>query len=169
MLASGATPAADAPKYHFYAGQFALNANDADAAIPHLQQAVDGGYPGSAPHIMLAEAHFKKATSTAKGNQLTPAGKAAVQAGLPHLKMASAIEKTATGKVPAGWYDRGFQLAYVAGLPEEQEWALLSVQSDPTPKNWPSLLRGYQDTHKAEKRRVGKECGSTGRSWWSPD
>src|SRR3546814_3786081 len=74
------------PKYHFYAGQFALNANDADAAIPHLQQAVDGGYPGSAPHIMLAEAHFKKATSTAKGNQLTPAGKAAVQAGLPHLK-----------------------------------------------------------------------------------
>src|SRR3546814_1511719 len=29
------------------------------------------------------------------------------------------------------------------------EWALLSVQSDPTPKNWRSLLRGYQDTHKA--------------------
>src|SRR3546814_5439622 len=63
--------------------------------------------------------------------------------------MAAEMEKTATGKVPAGWYDRGFQLAYVAGLPEAPEWALLSVQSDPTPKNWRSLLRGYQDTHKA--------------------
>src|SRR3546814_14940110 len=120
---------------------------------------------------MLAEAHFKKATSTAKGNQLTPAGKEAVQAGLPHLKMAAEIEKTATGKVPAGWYDRGFQLAYVAGLPEAPEWALLSVQSDPTPKNWRSLLRGYQDTHTAlskrsEEQRVGKEWVSTGRYRW---
>src|SRR3546814_8286916 len=97
LLASGATPAADAPKYHFYAGQFELNANDADAAIPHLQQAVDGGYTGSAPHIMLAETHFKKATSTAKGNQLTLAGKAAVQAGLRHLKMAAEMKQTATG------------------------------------------------------------------------
>src|SRR3546814_3829069 len=98
---------------------------------------------------MQAEAHFKKATSTAQGSQLTPAGKAAGQAVLPHLKMAAEIEKTATGKVPAGWYDRGFQLASVAGLPEAPEWALLSVQSDPTPKNWRSLLRGSQDTHSA--------------------
>src|SRR3546814_12650008 len=54
-----------------------------------------------------------------------------------------------TTRFRSGWYDRGFQLAYVAGLPEAPEWALLSVQSDPTPKNWRSLLRGYQDTHKA--------------------
>src|SRR3546814_10654841 len=90
---------------------------------------------------MLAEAHFKKATSTAKGNQLTPAGKAAVQAGLPHLKMAAEIEKTATGKVPAGWYDRGFQLAYVAGLPEAPEWALLSVRSAEKTSEIQSLMR----------------------------
>src|SRR3546814_17168564 len=129
---------------------------------------------------MQAEAHFKKATSTAQGSQLTPAGKAAGQAVLPHLKMAAEIEKTATGKVPAGWYARGFQLAYVAGLPESPEWALLSVQSDPTTTKWRSLLRGYQGTPKAlstpehhklmrsAERLGGKACVRKVKSRWAP-
>ncbi|MCF8708621.1 hypothetical protein [Rhizorhapis sp. SPR117] len=149
MLASGASPASEAPKYHFYAGQFALNADDVDAAISHLQQAVDGGFPGSAPHVLLAEAYFKKATATAKGNQLTPDGKAAVQAGLPHLKQGVEIEKSEGKAVPASWYERGFQLAYLAGLPEASDWAMMTVDADPNAKNWRNLLRGYQDTHRA--------------------
>jgi tetratricopeptide (TPR) repeat protein len=149
MLASGATPAAEVGKYHFYAGDFALKANDSDAGIAHLEKAIGAGYPGSTPHVLLAEAYFKKAVADAKGNQLTPAGKAAVQAGLPHLKHGVDIEKGEGKAVPAGWYERGFQLAYVAGLPQASEWALYSVEADPNAKNWRSLLRGYQDTHRA--------------------
>lgn len=149
MLASGATPASELGKYHFYAADFAIKAGSPDAGITHLQKAIEAGYPGSTPHVMLAEAYFKKAVATAKGNQMTPEGKAAVQAGLPHLKMGADMEKQATGKVPAGWYERGFQLAYVAGLPEAATWAQYSVETDPSAKNWRSLLRGYQDSHKA--------------------
>lgn len=148
MLASGAAPATEVGKYHFYAADFAIKADDADAGIAHLQKAIEAGYPGSTPHVMLAEAYFKKAVSTASGNTLTPAGKEAVKAGLPHLKMGADIEKQASGKVPAGWYERGFQLAYVAGLPEAATWAQFSVETDPSAKNWRSLLRGYQDSHK---------------------
>lgn len=148
MLASGAAPASELGKYHFYAGDFAIKAGDADAGIAHLQKAVEAGYPGSTPHVLLAEAYFKKAVATSKGNQMTPEGKAAVQAGLPHLKMGADIEKQATGKVPAGWYERGFQIAYVAGLPEAATWAQFTVDTDPSPTNWRNLLRGYQDSHK---------------------
>lgn len=148
MLASGATPASELGKYHFYAGDFAIKAGDADAGIAHLQKAIEGGYPGSTAHVLLAEAYFKKAVATATGNQMTPQGKAAVQAGLPHLKMAVDMEKQASGKVPAGWYERGFQLAYVAGLPEAATWAQYSVDANPSAANWRSLLRGYQDSHK---------------------
>lgn len=148
MLASGATPASELGKYHFYAGDFAIKAGDANAGVAHLEKAIQAGYPGSAPHVMLAEAYFKKAVATSKGNQMTPEGKAAVQAGLPHLKMGADMEKQATGKVPAGWYERGFQLAYVAGLPEAATWAQYSIDTDPSPKNWRNLLRGYQDSHK---------------------
>lgn len=147
MLASGATPASEVGKYHFYAGDFALKANDVDAGITHLEKAVEAGYPGSAPHVLLAEAHFKKAVAGANGNQLTPQGKASVQAGLPHLKKGIEVEKSEGKAVPAGWYERGFQLAYVAGLPQASEWAMYSVEADPNAKNWRSLLRGYQDTH----------------------
>ncbi|MBK5263666.1 MAG: hypothetical protein JJE34_00320 [Alphaproteobacteria bacterium] len=148
MLASGASPESEVPKYHFYAGQFALNANDVDAGISHLQKAIDAGYPGSASHVLLAESYFKKATSTAKGNQLTADGKAAVQAGLPHLKHGVEIEKSAGNAVPAGWYERGFQLAYLAGLPQASDWAMMTVDAAPNTKNWRNLLRGYQDTHR---------------------
>ena len=148
MLASGATPATEVGKYHFYAGDFAMKANDTESAIVHLQKASEAGYPGSAPHVLLAEAYFKKAVTGAKGNQLTPEGKAAVQAGLPHLKQGIDVEKGEGKPVPAGWYERGFQLAYVAGLPQASEWAMYSVEAEPNAKNWRSLLRGYQDTHR---------------------
>lgn len=166
MLASGATPATEVGKYHFYAGDFAMKANDPDAAIAHLQKATEAGFPGSAPHVLLAEAYFKKAVAGAKGNQLTPEGKAAVQAGLPHLKQGIELEKGAGKVVPAGWYERGFQLAYVAALPQASEWAMYSVEADPNAKNWRSLLRGYQDTHrtltKAENLDVMRLMRSTG-------
>lgn len=148
MLGSGATPPAEVGKYEFYAGDFAFKANEPDAAIGHLQKAVAAGYPGSATHVMLAESYFKKALATAKGNQFTPDGKAAVQAGLPHLKQGIEVEKSEGKPVPAAWYERGFQLAYVAGLPQASEWAMYSVEADPSAKNWRSLLRGYQDTHR---------------------
>ncbi|HKR16404.1 hypothetical protein [Rhizorhapis sp.] len=152
MLASGAAPAAEVGKYEFYAADFALKANDPDSAIAHLQKAAAAGYPGSAPHVLLAESYFKKALATAKGNQFTPEGKASVQAGLPHLKKAIEVEKGEGKPVPAAWYERGFQVAYVAGLPEASEWAMFTVEADPSAKNWRSLLRGYQDTH----RTLGK-------------
>lgn len=155
MLASGATPAADVPKFEFFSGQFAMNGKDYDGAIGHFKKAVDLGYPGSAAPLLLAESNFQKAISLSSGGQLTPQAKPFAQAGLPYLKRAIDIEKAAGTPVPATWYSRGFSMAYTSGSPDAAEWAQWNLQADPSPKNWRALLRSYRDTHRTLTRGEG--------------
>lgn len=152
MLASGGVPAAEVPKYEFFAGDFAMKANDNDAAIAHFKKAADLGYPGSAPWVMGAEANFQKAIGVSQGNNISPAGKPFVDAGLPMLKKAIEIEKASGAQVPAGWYNRGFTMAYVTQSPETAEWAKLNLTADPSAKNWRALLRSFQESNKTLTR-----------------
>lgn len=150
MLASGGAPAEELPKYEFFAGDFAMKAKDYDASIAHFQKAAELNYPGSTPHLMLAEAYFQKAAAQATPNgQLPPAAKPIAAQGLPHLKKAIEIEKAAGTAVPAGWYNRGFTMAYTSGSPDAPQWALYQVDGDPSGKNWRQLLRTFQDRNRS--------------------
>jgi tetratricopeptide (TPR) repeat protein len=152
MLASGAAPAAEIPKYEFFAGDFAMKAKDYDVAIAHFKKSADLGYPGSGPWVMTAEANFQKALTTAQNGQLTAPGKPFAQAGLPYLKKAIEIEKASGAQVPAGWYSRGFSMAYTSGSPDAPEWAAMNLKADPSPKNWRTLLLSYQERTKTLTR-----------------
>ncbi len=150
MLTSGGAPAAEVPKFEFFAGQFALDAKDYDPATAHLGKAVELGYPGSAAPLMAAEAYFQKAISLSSNanGQLAPAAKPVALQGLPYLKKAIESEKATGAAVPAAWYNRGFTMAYVAGSPDAAEWQTMNLNADPSGKNWNTLIRAYQDTHK---------------------
>lgn len=153
MLASGATPAADLSKYTFFAGDFAMKAQDYDAAIAHFQKAIELGYPGSGPYVLGAEANFQKAVAASGGGgQLTAPGKPYALAGLPLLKRAIELEKAGGAQVPASWYARGFNIAYLAGSPDAPTWAKMQLQADPSARNWRSLLRSFQDSNKQMSR-----------------
>ena len=149
MLASGATPAAELPKIEFYAGKFAYDAKEYDAAVPHLAKAAELGY-GADANLLAGESYFQKAigmSASAKG-QLVPAAKPIAIQGLPYLKKAIEQSKAAGTPVPATWYDRGFTMAYVAGSPDAADWSRINLESNPNGKNWRTTLRTYQDTHK---------------------
>ncbi len=148
MLGSGKAPAADAAKFHFYAGQFALNAKDEDAAIAHFNAAIQGGYAGSAPYLMVAETYFAKAYKNVEGNQFNPTGKQFVQQGLPALKQAITLEEAAGKPAPASWYSRGFKMAALSGAPDMAYWTKLALEKAPDPENWRIALRSFQDTNR---------------------
>ncbi|MBB6123236.1 hypothetical protein [Sphingobium subterraneum] len=152
MIASGGAPAAELPKYEFFAGDFAMKAKDYDAAIAHFKTAADGGYPGSAPWLLGAEANFQKAVSLSSNNQISPAGKPFAAAGLPLLKRAIEIEKAAGTAIPASWYNRGFSMAYASGSPDSRQWGEWNTAADPSPNNWRSMLRSYQDANRQMTR-----------------
>lgn len=152
MIASGGAPAAELPKYEFFAGDFAMKAKDYDAAITHFKNARDGGYQGSAPWLLGAEANFQKAVSLSSNNQISPAGKPFAAAGLPMLKRAIEIEKAAGTAIPANWYSRGFSMAYASGSPDARQWSEWNTAADPSPNNWRSMLRAYQDGNRQMTR-----------------
>lgn len=152
MLASGKASPADAPKFHTFAGQFALKANDYDAAIQHLNSAIQGNSAGSAADLLLAEAYFGKGYENIANNQLTPAGKQLVLQGLPHLKRAIDIEEAAGKPAPGGWYSRGFRMAALANSPDLPQWTAITLKSDPNPDNWRIALRTFQDGNRAMTR-----------------
>ncbi|MBB5985734.1 hypothetical protein [Sphingobium lignivorans] len=147
MLASGMTPAADVPKFHYFAGQFALNAKDHAAARQHLQQAAQAGYEGANPEIYLAESYFGEAYNNVNGNQFNPAGKALVQQGLPHLKKAIELRQSAGEAVDASWYTRGLKMSVLADDPSQIEWSKLALAHAGTPDNWRVVLRSLQDAN----------------------
>lgn len=147
IIASGMAPAAELPRFHFYAGQFALNAKDLDEAITHLKTAADAGYGGASANVLLAEAFFSKAQNNLAGNQFNATGKQIALEGLPYLKRAIQAEKAGGKQVSESWYDRGFRIAVLARSPDLDDWTKMALAANPKPENWRIALRSFQDSH----------------------
>ncbi|HZV18341.1 MAG TPA: hypothetical protein VFF84_06600 [Sphingobium sp.] len=147
MLSSGVTPATEVGKFELVAGQLALNAKDYAGARDHLAKAAAVNYGGANTEIYLAESYFGEATANVSGSQLTPAGKALVQQGLPHLRKAIEAEQ-ASGKTPdASWYSRGLKMAALTGGASQAEWYKLALPHVGTSENWRIALRSIQDAN----------------------
>ncbi|MBN8818838.1 MAG: hypothetical protein J0I80_09005 [Sphingomonas sp.] len=145
MLDSGLAAPADAAKYHFFVGQFALNAKDYPGARTHLLAAAQAGYGGPSPEVFVAETYFNEAQNQITNNQFSPAGKALVAQGLPHLKKAIELQAASGAPVDPSWYNRGFKMAGFAKDPSFPEWAKLTLAKAGTTDNWRFALRGLQD------------------------
>jgi len=152
MLASGVAPAADVGKFELVAGQLALNAKDYAGARDHLAKASAANYGGASTDVYLAESYFGEATSNVSGNQLTPAGKALVQQGLPYLRKAIDAEQANGKTADASWYTRGLKMAALANDPSQGEWFKLGLSHAGTPENWRIALRTLQDANKGMTR-----------------
>jgi len=146
VLASGKANPADLPALEFYAGQFALQAKEYDPAIAHLTKATQLNYPGSSAYLLLAEAHFQKAT--AAGTNMSPENRAIAAKGVPYIKQAIEAEKAAGKPVPPEWVARGFSFASVLGLPDAPEWSMMNLRAAPTGQNWRAAIITYQNGHK---------------------
>lgn len=142
MLASGKTPADMTPTLHTIAGQFALQAGDADGAISQLEQAGAGLSPEA--RYLLAEAYFSKAVKVS-GGRLTPESQPLFTKGLAAISTAIEANKAAGKPVPAGWYARGAEVGRVIGSPEAAKFALEGVKNGGSPKAWGVLLSAFQD------------------------
>ena len=144
MIASGGIPPADLPKFQFYSGNFAYNANEFPRAIEMLSAAQQGGYvhmdsagqPTQDLNLLLAEAHFKS-------NQIPQ--------GLAYVERAVEGERAAGRTPPSDWYSRAISAAYGAKLMNEvSKWTRLQVQVDPSAENWRRALVIYRDSTKLD-------------------
>jgi tetratricopeptide (TPR) repeat protein len=136
MLASGATPAADAPRLNFFAGGFAYQGGDFPNALRYLKEAERLGYNDVNMYLQLAEANFKL-------NNL-PEGSSYVE---------KAIAKSEAGgtKAPEGWYSRAASMAYKAKANDlVGKWVRAQVKAYPTPANWRSALVTFRDGTKMD-------------------
>lgn len=152
MLSSGMTPASEVSKFNFFIGQFALNAKQYADARAKFQQAIDAGYAGAVPDVMIANAYFNEAQDHIADNQFTDAGKALVEQGLPHLKKAIAAQEAAGEAVDASWYNKGLTMAIYAKSPTAGEWAQVVLPKSGTPDNWRLALRQVQDENPSMTR-----------------
>jgi tetratricopeptide (TPR) repeat protein len=136
MIASGSAPATDLPRLHFFAGNFAYQAQDYTAAAAKLSEVERLGYKGTDMYLLLAESHFKL-------NQ--------VPQGLPFVDKAIAESTAAGQKAPESWYARASSVAYKAKLSAEVgKWTRMQVKAYPTAENWRSALVIYRDSAKLE-------------------
>ncbi|HWJ69158.1 MAG TPA: hypothetical protein VNS79_03805 [Sphingobium sp.] len=152
ILASGAAPAADMGKFELAAGQLALNAKDYPSARDHLGKALAANYGGSSVEVYLAESYFGEATNNVQDNQFTPAGKALVHQGLPHLRKAIEAEQAGGKAADASWYSRGLKMAALSNDAAQADWFKLVLTHDSTPENWRIALRSIQDANHAMTR-----------------
>jgi hypothetical protein len=136
ILASGVAPAADIPKFNFFAGNFAYQRGDYALAATKLAEADRLGYKNSDVLLLLAEANFKQ-------NK--------VREGLPFVERAI-TEATAKGeKAPEAWFARATSMAYKAKLSDDvAKWTRAQVRAFPTADNWRSALVVYRDAAKLD-------------------
>ncbi len=134
MVGSGSTPAADLPKFNFYLGNFAYQAQNYAKALGFFSAADKGGYSGSNQidmFLLMAESNFKL-------NQ--PA------VGFPYIDRAIVAQNAAGQKPPESWYSRAASVAYKAKLNSEvAKWTQAQVRAYPTAENWRSALVTYRD------------------------
>ncbi len=126
MLGSGKVAPADAPRLHYYVGQFAFDQRDYTAARTALQAAITGGFTENDIDGLLAEAYISD-------NQIPQ--------GLTVLRQAIDRRNATPTKAPAGWYRRGLGVAYKAQqLDSAVAFAMGLVQSYPTNDNWAGAI-----------------------------
>lgn len=145
MLASGKASADLVPTLRTLAGQFALQAGDADGAISNLEQA--GSTLSPEARYLLAEAYFSKAVKLS-GGRLTPESQPIFTKGLAALQGAIDGNKAAGKPVPAAWYARGAEVGRVMGSASAANFALEGVKSGGSPKAWGVLLTAFQDSNR---------------------
>lgn len=132
MLATGLVPAAEVPKFQFYLGKFAYEANDLAKAETSLNAAATGGY--SSTDLFLTQSQLYS-----KLNR-TPQSLAA-------LEKAIAAEKAAGQAVPEDWYKFGLSQAYKSkDNAATAKWAGMHLAAFPTPQNWRQSLVIYRDS-----------------------
>ena len=116
MIASGKLPAEELPRYHYFAGQTAFNAQDYTAARTSLQQAVDGGYTENNAEKLLVDAYFRD-DMTAEG--------------LTKLRSMIDARQAAGQPVPEGWAFDGLAASVNQGQNDQAyDWGLLTLQTD---------------------------------------
>lgn len=116
MIDSGKLPAEELPRYHYFAGQTAFNAQDYAKARTSLQQAVDGGYTESNAEKLLVDAYFRD-DMTAEG--------------LTKLRSMIDARQAAGQPVPEGWAFDGLAASVNQGqTAQAYDWGLLTLQTD---------------------------------------
>ena len=116
MIESGKLPAEELPRYHYFAGQTAFNAQDYAKARTSLQQAVDGGYTESNAEKLLVDAYFRD-DMTAEG--------------LTKLRSMIDARQAAGQPVPEGWAFDGLAASVNQGqTAQAYDWGLLTLQTD---------------------------------------
>lgn len=131
MLATGLTPAGEAARFHYYAGQFALNARDYAGARIHLGAAAASGFGGASTQVYLAEAYFAQAQAHRDGDGFDAAGRELVRQGLPHLRRAIALEEAGGRAVDPRWIARGLDMAQLSTDPNLSGWRALGAGGRP--------------------------------------
>ncbi len=116
MIDSGKLPAEELPRYYYFAGQTAYNAQDYTAARNALQKAVDGGYTENNAEKLLVDAYFRD-DMTAEG--------------LTKLKSMIDARQAAGQPVPEGWAFDGLAASVNQGQTDQAyQWGLLTLQTD---------------------------------------
>lgn len=116
MIESGKIPAEELPKYHYFAGQTAYNAQNYGEAATSLQQAVDGGYTQSESEKLLVDAYLRN-------NQTSE--------GLAKLKSMIEARQAAGQPVPEGWAFDGLAASVNQGQRDQAfDWGMLTLQTD---------------------------------------
>ncbi len=138
-LASGQTPATQAPVFNFYAGNFAYAAERWAEARQYFETAIGLGYRQNNVAALVAESYFKE-------NNLTQ--------GLTALDRAISMEKEASGQAAEEWYRRGAGVAMRTNQPAlAADWTYKLAQAYPTGENWRAALSVYRDSAKLDDQQ----------------
>lgn len=145
-LASGGMPAAEVPRYQFYAGNFAYIAEEYPLAIQMLTAAEQAGYahtdaqgqPVQTANLQLAESYFRT-DQTAQG--------------FAYVERAIEAQRAAGQAVPEDWYKMAVSRACApangscANSPELAKWLRLQLEAYPNPTSWRNALIIYRDSN----------------------
>jgi tetratricopeptide (TPR) repeat protein len=135
-LTSGSLPAADAPRFNFFSGQFAYQAGDYPKAAMRMAEAERLGYKDVNLFLLLGESDFKLKK---------------FDEGLAAVERAINIETAAGRKAPEAWYGRAASVSYANKLlPQTAKWTRMQVKAYPSPENWRSTLLTYRDGNKLD-------------------
>ena len=152
MIQSGKVPADAAGQYNLIAGQLSYNLKDYAAARTYLQAAIAAGYSAEDAGGLIAESYFAEDKN---------------QEGLDYLSQSIAAVKAAGGQVKSDWLNRGFVIAYNAGVgPQAADYSAMLVDIEPNETNWGNAIAvlriygNYDDQGVLDLMRLSKRTGS---------
>jgi len=152
MLQSGKVPAENLGQYNMIAGQLSYNLKDYEATRTYLQAAVEAGYSVEDASGLIAESYFAEDKN---------------EEGLAYLAKTIEGVRAAGGQVKPEWLNRGFVIAYNAGLgTQAADFSALLVDVEPNEANWGNavaVLRiygNYDDQGVLDLMRLSKRTDS---------